>query len=321
MMRRRIFSAVALAAICTTTVGINAASADVAPPCSISISNVRLADADPNIHAKTTTSLVFTWDGTATNCTNPTAVSAELRQQDDPTAVEGLTNSGLDLTGATEFDGLAPGHSYVLTVTATNGVDVASAASAPATTLRGVADSVVFTTPTNAGLRPGIVQIAGRATDSGYPIASRPVAVWVAAVAGGALKRAATGATDEAGAFNFYIPLKSNSRITVIVDGVSTPARVYNVAYVMSVRSPATKLKAKALSRVTINVRPARRVSVNLYRLAGRSWVFVGKTRSTARGIASFFLRAKKTTTYRASVPSDVYNSSSTSPTFTLRVR
>ena len=321
MMRRGIVLTFALAAICSTTVGINAASADVAPPCSISISNVRLADSDPNIHAKTTTSLVFAWEGTATNCTNPIAISAELRQQNDPTSVDGLTNSGLDLTGATEFDGLTPAHSYVLTVIATDGIANATASSAPATTLRGVADSVVFTTPTNAGLRPGIVQIAGRATDSGYPIASRPVAVWVAAVAGGAPKRAATGATDEAGAFNFYIPLKSNSRVTVIVDGVRTPARVYDVAYVMSVRSPATKVRARTLSRVTINVRPARRVSVNLYRLVGRSWVFVGKTRSTARGSATFFLRATRTTTYRASVPSDVYNSTNTSPTFTLRVR
>ncbi len=321
MIRRRVLTSLALAVALTSTVGVSAASAGGAPDCSISISNVRLADTDPNLQAKTTTSLVFIWDGSSTGCANPISVTAELRQQSDPSSAEGLINTNLDLSGATEFDGLTAGHSYVLTVTATDGVASSSATSAPAMTLHGVADAVIFTNPTRAGPRPGFVQIAGRATDSGYPIASRPTAVWVTAVAGGAAKRVATGTTNDAGAFNFWIPLKSSSRITVVVDGVSTPARLFNVVYSMSVHSPAAKVKAKAVSHVTINVTPKRRVLVSLYRAVGHSWVFVSKVRSTARGIATFNLRAAKTTTYRASVPTDVYNSANTSPTFTLRVR
>jgi hypothetical protein len=320
MKMKRIFLVAALTSLLASTVGIGTASADPAASCTISIANVRLADALANIQPKTTSSLVFSWTGSETGCANPIDVRAELRQVGDPSSVEGLINSGLDLNGPTVFDGLNAGHAYILEVTATDGTISASALSAPATTLRGVADSVAFTTGSKAGIRRGFVQIAGVAKDSGYAIAARPVELWIAPMSGGISKKAASSSTDFAGAFNFWIRLTSNSRVIVKVDGASTPARLITVAYYVTARSTAAVAKTKKSAVITASVSPARRVLANLYRANGKKWALVTKAYTTAKGVVKFSVRPTKTTTYRIVVPSDSRNSTAAT-SLAVRVR
>jgi hypothetical protein len=319
-MNARLGLVAALTSLIASTVGVGAASADSAPSCVISISNVRLADVVANVQPKTTNSLVFAWTGSATGCTSPVSVSAELRQVGDPSSVEGLTNSDLNLNGPTVFDGLTAGHSYILTVSATDGIVGTSASSAAVTTLRGLADVVKFTPATKAGARPGFVQIAGTATDSGYPISDRATTLWIAPLTGGAAKLVATSRTDFAGAFNFWARIAQNSRVTVRVDGISTPERIINVAYRISVRSTTATIRTKKAAIITATVSPARRVLVNLYRANGKSWTLVTKGYASAKGIVKFSVKPKKTTNYRVVVRSDSRNTTA-AETIAVRVR
>ena len=308
MTMKRLLVASTCAAILASTLGAGAAAADPAPSCAISISNVRLADTMAHVQPKTANSLVFSWTGTATHCTNPIVVSAELRQVGDPSSVEGLINSGLDLSGSTVFDTLSAGHSYIVAVTATDGTVSASASSSSTSTLRGVADTVQFTNGTKAGARPGSIQIAGVATDSGYPIGARPVTLWVAPFGTAVAKQVASSSTDFAGAFNFWLHVTSNSRVTVKVDGVSTPTRIITIAYRVSVRATAATIRTKRPAIIIAGVSPSRRVLVSLYRLNGKKWAIAARTYSSARGVAKFSVRPTRKTVYRVVVPTDIHN-------------
>ena len=307
-MFKQLLAGSALVAALVSTIGVGVASAEPAPSCAIAISNVRLADAIANVAPKTTNSLVFSWTGTTTGCSGPISVSAELRQVGDPSSVEGLVSYGLELSGSTVFEGLSAGHSYFVAVTATDGIVSASSSSAATATLRGVADTVHFTKGTNAGARPGAVQISGIATDSGYPIGARPVTLWVAPFGSNSATQVASTSTDFAGAFNFWLHVTTNSRVTVKVDGVSTPTRIITVAYRISARATVATVRTKKPAIVTANISPARRALVNLYRLNGKKWAFVAKKYSTAKGVVSFAVTPTRKTTYRVVVPTDIHN-------------
>ena len=308
MTMKRLLVVSACVAVFASTLGATAASADPAPGCEISISNVRLADAMAHVQPKTANSLVFSWTGTAARCTNPISVSAELRQVGDPSSVEGLVNRALELKGSTVFDALGAGRSYIVTVTATDGTVSASSSSSPTSTLRGVADTVQFTNGTKAGARPGSIQIAGVATDSGYPIGARPVTLWVAPFGTAAAKQVASTTTDFAGAFNFWLHVTSNSRVTVKVDGVSTPTRIITIAYRVSVRATTATIRTNRAAIITAGISPSRRVLVSLYRLNGKKWAIAARTYSSAAGVARFSVRPTRKTVYRIVVPTDIHN-------------